>query len=181
MPYGQSFSHICQIGDHHVSLWMMPHKGFEHCSRLQIDFCFWLHCLKTIPKFFYLGFHNIFIVHGVGHGKHLDVGCTMAGLCGSKSYPNCLCTWHVLKAWRLCSMEKIKDLKVRLAILDHVHMMMFMSINLDETIDVFKACGKRWWWKVLIIYNLVCFGQDIFGLIIVNSISKGSPFQVWHN
>jgi hypothetical protein len=24
------------------------------------------------------GFHNIFIVHG----KHIDVGCTMAGMCG---------------------------------------------------------------------------------------------------
>ncbi len=28
------------------------------------------------------GFHNIFIVHGKGHGKHIDVGCTMVGLCG---------------------------------------------------------------------------------------------------
>jgi hypothetical protein len=32
----------------------------------------------------------------------------------------------------------------------------------------------------LITYNLVLFGQDIFGLIIANSISKGAPFQVWH-
>jgi hypothetical protein len=78
-------------------------------------------------------------------------------------------------------MEKIKDLKVRCVILDHLDMMMFMSINPDETIDDFKACGGRWWWKVLIIYNLVFFGQDIFGFIIANSVSKGSPFQVWHN
>jgi hypothetical protein len=28
------------------------------------------------------GFHNIFTVHGKGHGKHIDVGCTMVGLCG---------------------------------------------------------------------------------------------------
>jgi hypothetical protein len=28
------------------------------------------------------GFHNIFIVHGKGHGKHTDVGCAMARLCG---------------------------------------------------------------------------------------------------
>jgi hypothetical protein len=28
------------------------------------------------------GFHNIFIVHGKGHGKHIDIGCTMVGLCG---------------------------------------------------------------------------------------------------
>jgi len=26
----------------------------------------------------------------------------------------------------------------------------------------------------------VLFGKNIFGLIIANSISKGSPFQVWH-
>jgi hypothetical protein len=32
----------------------------------------------------------------------------------------------------------------------------------------------------LITYNLVLFGQDTFGLIIANSISKGGPFQVWH-
>jgi hypothetical protein len=37
----QSFSCICQIGDHHVSLWMMPHKNSEHCGRLYINFlCF---------------------------------------------------------------------------------------------------------------------------------------------
>jgi hypothetical protein len=29
--------------------------------------------------------------------------------------------------------------------------------------------------------QLVFFGQDIFGLIIANSISKGAPFQVWQN
>jgi hypothetical protein len=32
----------------------------------------------------------------------------------------------------------------------------------------------------MIIYNLVLFGQDTFGLIIVNFVSKRSPFQVWH-
>jgi predicted CDP-diglyceride synthetase/phosphatidate cytidylyltransferase len=71
-------------------------------------------------------------------------------------------------------MEKIKDSKVRCAILDHLHMVMFMSINPNETIDDFKARGRRWW-KVLIIYNLVLFGQDIFGFIIANLVSKGSP------
>jgi hypothetical protein len=35
-------------------------------------------------------------------------------------------------------MEKIKDLEVRCVILD-----LFMSINLDETIKSFKACGKE--------------------------------------
>jgi hypothetical protein len=49
----------------------------------------------------------------------------------------------VLKTWRLCSIKKIKDLEVRCAILDHLHMVMFMSTNLDETIDDFKALGKE--------------------------------------
>ncbi len=40
---------------------------------------------------------------------------------------------------------------------------------------------KRWWWKFLITYNMVLLGQDTFGLYIVNSIGKWSPFQVWHN
>jgi hypothetical protein len=40
-------------------------------------------------------------------------------------------------------MEKIKDPKVRHALLDHLHMVMFMSINLNETIESFKAHGKK--------------------------------------
>jgi hypothetical protein len=40
-------------------------------------------------------------------------------------------------------MEKIKDLKVRHVVLDHLHMVMFMSINPNETIESFKACGKE--------------------------------------
>jgi hypothetical protein len=51
--------------------------------------------------------------------------------------PNFLCAWHVLKAWCLHSMEKIKDFDVRRAIFDYLHIMMFMSINLYETIDDF--------------------------------------------
>jgi hypothetical protein len=82
MHYMQNFSHICQIGNHHVSLWMMPHKNSKHCNRLYIDlfiFCCFVLCFGTTLAW---GFHNIFIVHGKGHGKHIDVGCTMAGLCG---------------------------------------------------------------------------------------------------
>jgi hypothetical protein len=30
VPYIQSSFCICHIGNHHVSLWMMPHKNFEH-------------------------------------------------------------------------------------------------------------------------------------------------------
>jgi hypothetical protein len=40
-------------------------------------------------------------------------------------------------------MEKIKDSKVKHAIFDHLHMVIFMSINLDETIDDFKAYGNK--------------------------------------
>jgi len=49
----------------------------------------------------------------------------------------------VLKAWCLHSMEKIKDSKVKCAILDCLHILMFMSINPNETIDDFKACGRE--------------------------------------
>jgi hypothetical protein len=40
-------------------------------------------------------------------------------------------------------MEKIKDSKVRHEILDHLHMVLFMSINPNETIDDFKAHGRE--------------------------------------
>jgi hypothetical protein len=32
----------------------------------------------------------------------------------------------------------------------------------------------------LITYNLVFFGQNIFGLIITNLVNKGFPFQPWY-
>jgi hypothetical protein len=40
-------------------------------------------------------------------------------------------------------MEKIKHSKVKHAILDHLHMVMFMSINPNETIDDFKSHGRE--------------------------------------
>ncbi len=49
----------------------------------------------------------------------------------------------MLKAWYLGSMEKIKHSKVRRVVLDHLHMVMFMSINPNEIIDDFKAHGKE--------------------------------------
>jgi hypothetical protein len=57
--------------------------------------------------------------------------------------PICLCTWHVLKAQYLHSVEKIKDPKVMCVVLDHLHMVMFMSINPNETIGSFTICGKE--------------------------------------
>jgi hypothetical protein len=71
--------------------------------------------------------------------------------------------------------EKIKDLKVKCATLDHLHTMMFMSINLDETIKSSRHMGGRWWWRVLITYNLVLLRQDTFGLIVANLISNLLP------
>jgi hypothetical protein len=62
---------------------------------------------------------------------------------GQKPIPNFLCTWHVLKAWRLHSMEKIKDSKVRREVLDCLHIVLFMFINPNETIDNFKAHGRE--------------------------------------
>jgi hypothetical protein len=62
---------------------------------------------------------------------------------GQNLVPFFLCAWHVLEAWCLCSMEKIKDTKVRCAVLDHLHMVMFMFINPYETIDDFKAHGME--------------------------------------
>ncbi len=40
-------------------------------------------------------------------------------------------------------MEKIKDPKVKHVILDHLHMVMFISINPNETIESFTARGKE--------------------------------------
>jgi hypothetical protein len=77
-------------------------------------------------------------------------------------------------------MEKIKALKVRCVVLDHLHTMMFMSINLDESIDGFKVGGRE---MVMESFNKLqpnVAWTRYFGLNIANSISKGSPFQVWH-
>jgi hypothetical protein len=55
-------------------------------------------------------------------------------------------------------MEKIKDSKVRHVIFDRLHMVMFMSINPHETLMISRHMGGRWWWRVLITYNLVLLG-----------------------
>jgi len=38
-------------------------------------------------------------------------------------------------------MEKIKDPKMKCVVFDRLHMVMFMSINPDETIESFKSRG----------------------------------------
>jgi hypothetical protein len=56
--------------------------------------------------------------------------------------PIYLCCWHVLKAWRLCDIEKIKDVEMQGGILQDLHDVMYRSINQGETINNFKECGK---------------------------------------
>ncbi len=62
---------------------------------------------------------------------------------GDDQVPIYLCRWHVLKAWRLCSTEKIKDNKVRRAIVDDLHTVMYMPIEPSESIEAFITRGKN--------------------------------------
>jgi hypothetical protein len=55
-------------------------------------------------------------------------------------------------------MENIKDSEVRHVILDRLHMVMFMSINPNDTIDDFKAHGKE---------------------MVVESFDKLQPYVAW--
>ncbi len=57
--------------------------------------------------------------------------------------PIFLYAWHVLKAWCLRLMEKIKDKEVWLTILDGLHKVMYMSINPYESIESFKDHGRK--------------------------------------
>lgn len=57
--------------------------------------------------------------------------------------PIYFCTWHILKVWRLWSMEKIKDNEVCHEIVDGFHAIIYMPIDLIENIDVFKFHGKN--------------------------------------
>jgi hypothetical protein len=74
---------------------------------------------------------------------------------GDDQVPIYLCTWHVLKAWRLCSMEKIKDNEMRHAILDNLHTVIYMPIESSESIETFMTRGRN-----KIIEN---FTQHLFG------------------
>jgi hypothetical protein len=58
---------------------------------------------------------------------------------GDDQVPIYLCAWHVLKAWRLHSMKKIKDNEVPHAILDGLHTVMYMSIEPNESIEAFMT------------------------------------------
>ncbi len=69
-------------------------------------------------------------------------------------------------------MEKIKDPKMKCVVFDRLHMVMFMSIKLDGTIDFFNPHGKEIMVESFITYNLVLSRQDIFWLIIANLVSN---------
>jgi hypothetical protein len=56
--------------------------------------------------------------------------------------PIYFCCWHVLKAWCLHGIKKIKDVEVRGGILQNLHDVMYMSINHEETIDDLKEHGR---------------------------------------
>jgi hypothetical protein len=62
---------------------------------------------------------------------------------GDDQMPIYLCAWHILKAQHLHSMEKIKDNEVQPTILDDLHIVMYMPIELDETIEAFMTHGKN--------------------------------------
>jgi len=64
---------------------------------------------------------------------------------------------------------------MKCVVFDRLHMVMFMSINLDETIESFKSHGKEIMVESFITYNLVLSRQDIFGLIIANLVSNLLP------
>ncbi len=50
--------------------------------------------------------------------------------------------WHVLKAWHLHVMEKIKDVEVQRITFHDLHDVMYMSIEPKENIETFKKRGK---------------------------------------
>ncbi len=69
---------------------------------------------------------------------------------GNDQVPIYLCAWHVLKAWRLRSMEKIKNNEMRRAILDDLHNVMYMPIEPSESIETFMTHGKN---KIIESFN----------------------------
>ncbi len=62
---------------------------------------------------------------------------------GNNQVPIYLLAWHILKPWHLCSMEKIKNNEVRHSILDDLHTVMYMPIELSESIETFMICGRN--------------------------------------
>jgi hypothetical protein len=78
-----------------------------------IFFCCIILCFGTTLAW---GFHNIFIVHGQGHDKHTDVGCTMAGLCRVKIlsqffFAHGMCWKHgAYTPWKISRIQRSNEL-----------------------------------------------------------------------
>jgi hypothetical protein len=101
---------------------------------------------------------------------------------GDDQVPIYFCAWHVLKAWRLHLMEKIKDNEVRCAILDDLHTIMYMPIEPNENIEAFMIRGRdkiiesftqhlsgdSWiqyfWTYYFQICTMLCISQNIHSL-----------------
>jgi hypothetical protein len=54
-------------------------------------------------------------------------------------------------------MEKIKDNEVRCAILDDLHIVMYMPIEPNESIEAFMICGKN---KIIEIFTQHLLGDS---------------------
>ncbi len=76
---------------------------------------------------------------------------------GDDQVPIYLCTWHVLKVRCLHSMEKIKDNEVQRAILDNLHTVIYMPIELNESIEAFMTCGRN---KIIESFTQHLFGDS---------------------
>jgi hypothetical protein len=76
---------------------------------------------------------------------------------GEDQMPIYLCAWHVLKAWCLHSMEKIKDNGVWRAILDDFQIVMYMPIELGENIEAFMTHGRN---KIIESFTQHLFGDS---------------------
>ncbi len=64
-------------------------------------------------------------------------------LWGNDQVPIYLCAWHILRAWCLHSMEKIKNNEMRCAILDDLHTIMYMPIKPSESIETLMTRGRN--------------------------------------
>ncbi len=62
---------------------------------------------------------------------------------GSRSYPDFSLCMACVESMVLVLHKKNKDLEVKCVVFNCLHMVMFMSIDPNETIDDFKAHGKE--------------------------------------
>jgi hypothetical protein len=76
---------------------------------------------------------------------------------GENQVPIYLCAWHVLKVYFLRSMEKNKNNGVRCAILDNLHTIMYMPIELGESIESFMTCERN---KIIESFTQHLFGDS---------------------